>query len=382
MCEQLRGLFTDMTYAQRMNKPRERRLPTRFNRREKLAHGQRSPTVAFCKVELSTSAAPGQGKDIGWRPDKAGVQEALHLLAPQSGDVKSGARREESEAFQSLSVAREVSGAAPNGFFLSLAKVFAQRGGSANGTRRRKAERGGASWTISVEDFEDLRNDVARPAHERLVSGPYVLAGDFVLVVEAGAPDDNAPDVDGLEDGDRRDRAGSSDLKFDLEDLRLGFFSGEFVGDGPARRPPDEPKALLIGEAIDLVDHPVDVKTDSAAFSFDLAIEIEGFLKRVHDFSQRIDGQPPGVEKLKQGAMALDMRLAVAGDGVGKVAQSPVGEQTRIEQSHGTGRSISWVCESALFFGILLPVERIKVVPRHEDLAAHFDLFWRASLKF
>ena len=69
----------------------------------------------------------------------------------------------------------------------------------------------------------------------------------------------DAADIDRLEVGDRRQRAGAADLDQDVVQPRARLLGRELVGDRPARRAADEAQPLLPVDAVDLVDDAVDV---------------------------------------------------------------------------------------------------------------------------
>src|SRR5262249_30092457 len=104
------------------------------------------------------------------------------------------------------------------------------------------------------DDADDLRDDVAGAAQEDAVAFAHVLAAHFFLVVQRGARDGDAADVDRLEEGDGRERAGAAGGA--LEVLAGGrlFFRRELPGDGPARRARDGAQAAALVFAVDL-DH-------------------------------------------------------------------------------------------------------------------------------
>ena len=114
-------------------------------------------------------------------------------------------------------------------------------------------------------DRDDLRDHVAGALQHDGVADTDVLAGDLVLVVQRGAGDQHAADVDWFEFGDRGQRAGAADLDADVAQHRGGLFGRELPGDRPARRAADEAEPALQRQVVDLVDDAVDVVAEAGA---------------------------------------------------------------------------------------------------------------------
>ena len=140
-------------------------------------------------------------------------------------------------------------------------------------------------------DFENLRDDVAGALHDDGVADAHAEPRDLVLVVQRRVGDDDAADGDGLQFGDRRQRAGAPDLDLDRVDDRRRALGGELVRGGPARAARDEAEPLLQREVVDLVDDAVDVVAERRALRLDGAIMREHLLGRPAQLGQRIDRQ-------------------------------------------------------------------------------------------
>ena len=89
------------------------------------------------------------------------------------------------------------------------------------------------------------------------VADADVLATHLVEVVEGGAGDRGAGDLDRPQVRHRRQRPGTTDIGHDVLDDGLDLLGRELVGDGPARRPADHAQAALVVEAVDLDDDAV-----------------------------------------------------------------------------------------------------------------------------
>ena len=83
-------------------------------------------------------------------------------------------------------------------------------------------------------DAHDLRDDLARLLDGHDVADPRVESGDDVRVVKGRARYRRARELYGLQDRDRRERAGAPDLHDDVDQARLRLFSVEFVARSPS----------------------------------------------------------------------------------------------------------------------------------------------------
>ena len=179
------------------------------------------------KRRPALAVARGEGEDVGGDLDQPLLEEQLDLLVAEPLDVEGVARAEMLEALDRLRGADEAAGAAAHDVGLAgLLVDLAQR--------RRAADRADEISVVVLredvglravrplvgDDFEDLRDDVAGALDDDRVADPHVEPRDLVLVVQRGVGDDDAADGDGLELGDRRQRAGAADLDLDRFDDR------------------------------------------------------------------------------------------------------------------------------------------------------------------
>src|SRR6185312_10801309 len=131
-------------------------------------------------------------ENIGGRADQLFFPERGDVLFAEAFDVEGVARHEMDEAFDGLRAADQAAGATP---------------------RR-----------------------LARLAHGEAVTDRAFL-GEHERLAVLGTPVlHHAADGDGLEDSERRELAGATDIDADILELGLALLGGEFVRDRPARR--------------------------------------------------------------------------------------------------------------------------------------------------
>ena len=124
----------------------------------------------------------------------------------------------------------------------------------------RHSEWGGVALALVQQHRHHFRNHVARAAHDDRVAQAHVFASGLVFIVQGGVGHRDPTDKHRGQLGDRSEFAGTAHLHID------GQHSGElllcrvFVGHGPARLAGDKAKPLLQRKAVDLVNHPVNIK--------------------------------------------------------------------------------------------------------------------------
>ena len=111
----------------------------------------------------------------------------------------------------------------------------------------------------------DLRDDLAGPDDLDPVADADVLLGDDLLVVERGAADGDAAELDRLEHRPGRQGSRPPDVDPDLEQPRDGHLRRELPGDRPARLPAaDHAEVVVQREPVDLHDDAVGLEGEGA----------------------------------------------------------------------------------------------------------------------
>ena len=105
----------------------------------------------------------------------------------------------------------------------------------------------------------NLRYDVARAPYDDRVADHDAKPLELLLVVEGRALDGYPAHPHRIQDGDRRNRAGTPDLEAHVAEHSHLLLRRELVGDGPARRAGDVPHPLLKSDVVDLVDEAVNL---------------------------------------------------------------------------------------------------------------------------
>ena len=194
---------------------------------------------------------------------------------------------------------------------------------------------------------------------------------DVVLIVQRDVLHDDAADTDRLELADRGQRAGAADLDFDILEHGDGALGRKLVRDRPARRARDETEPFLPVEAIDLVDHAVDVVIEMRAPRFDVTVEGEQRVDRLADFGERIGLEAASLEPFDHAGLAIGRHLAHLPPAIGEKAERPRRRDARVFLAQRAGGGIARVGEDGVARRFLAFVELEEVRLGHVDLAAH-----------
>ena len=247
--------------------------------------------------------------------------------------------------------------------------------------RRRAADRADVRELIGLAvlgpllqaNFEDLRNDVARPLHDDGVADADVLPRDLVLVVERGVRNDDAADGHRFQPRNGRQRAGAPDVDFNGEHRGRRALGGELVRGRPAGAARDEAEPLLQGEVVDLVDDAVDVVAEIGAARLDGAVMLQHLLGGAAELRQRIDRQAEALHRVHRSKLCRGDGLADLPPGVSEKSERARGGDARVELAQRPRRGVARVGEHRLA-GLRLPaVERGEVGMAHINFASRFE---------
>lgn len=231
-------------------------------------------------------------------------------------------------------------------------------------------------------DVDDLRDDVAGALDHDGVADPDVApiaqafalvtdALDVILVVQRDVLHDHAADADRLELADRGEGAGAADLNLDVAQHRHGPLGREFVRNAPARRARDEAEPLLPVDAVDLVDHAVDVVVELGALLLDALVEGDQLLDRVAQLGQRIGLEAAALEPMDHAGLRRLRHRAHLAPGIGEETEGPRRRDGRILLPERARGRVARIGEDGIAGRFLPFVEREERLLGHVDLAAH-----------
>ena len=160
----------------------------------------------------------------------------------------------------------------------------------ADRAKRRHAE--GLAVRALGGDADHFGNHVAGAFHHHFVADLQAEAFDLVLIVERGARDGDAADLDGLEVGHRREGSGAAHLDLNALHGGDGLARGVLVGDGPAGCLGGEAEPALLIHGIDLDDDAIDFVRQFSRLAFPVGAEGHHFVDGVAELDLRLTLKP------------------------------------------------------------------------------------------
>ena len=145
------------------------------------------------------------------------------------------------------------------------------------------------------------------------------------------------------------------------------------MGEAPARRARDLAEPFLPVEAVDLVDHAVDVEWQVRARFLDGAIVREHFVDIAAADEQVGDGQAEALDALHRFILRVGEALTELAPAVGEETQGARGGDARVFLAERTGGGIARVGENLAARRFLPLVQRLEVGFRHVHFAADFE---------
>ncbi len=213
------------------------------------------------------------------------------------------------------------------------------------------------------------------PLRSRRMTSPDadVLTAELVLVVERRAADRRAGELDGLEDGDRRQGPRPADLDDDVVDPGGRLPGRELVGDRPPRRLGRRPQGLPLVGRVDFDDDAVGLEIERVPFAGPFAVVGKDVVDR--RAAPGVGIRPEAERPHPRQALPLGIGLPpVDEEGVEEDVQVPRRDLLRVEEADGPGRRVSRVGEEGLLVLLALPVDREEGFGGNVDLAPDLDV--------
>ncbi len=241
-----------MPDAERIDEAVECDRPPRVNGLEQLAHAHPPEAVDIFELRHRFLLPPLQREDVGRGTDLHrrifGAEEEIDLLGSKTLDVIGIARNEMLEVLDRLRLADEAAGAAGHAVELAGLLVLLTHGMAAADRAFIRERIGfGVFGTFFQHHVENLRDDVTGTLHDHSVADAEIMAfvadrlaivaepDDVIGIVQRGIGHHHAANGNRCETGDRRQRAGATDLDVDILDGGESLLGGKLVGGGPAR---------------------------------------------------------------------------------------------------------------------------------------------------
>ena len=249
---------------------------------------------------------------IGQGANQIGVDQLLDQLVAQAFDLDRAACREVQYRLFALGRAEQAAGATIVDFVLFAHRIGAADRALARHGEDRAALRFRQRGAVGRE-ADDLGNHVARATHDDRVADAHVLASGLVFVVQRGVGHRHAADKHRRQFGNRRELAGAADLDLDRQHLRQLLLRRVLVRHRPTRLSRHEAELSLQLDAVDLVDHAVDVVRQGVALAPDVLVERDQLDSACRTRRLRGDRKAPGMKLLQPVELRRAIRPALIG---------------------------------------------------------------------
>ena len=158
------------------------------------------------------------------------------------------------DSFLALSAAKQSAGAAVIGLPLFTYCVRA-----AHRAMARHGELKRFSQPLFCQHTDHFRDHIASPAHDHGIAHPHVLAAGLVFVVQGRIGHGDAAHKHRRQLGHRREFSSTSDLHINRQHCGQLLLGRIFVRHRPAWFAGHKAQLALQGQAVDLVDHAINV---------------------------------------------------------------------------------------------------------------------------
>ena len=306
--------------------------------------------------------------EVGNRFDIALFDEAVDGRLAEAFDIHGRASDEIEDVALELSRAARVLALDVRGVRLAHGRRAADRASRAD-------DKGlCACGALLLDDFLDLRDDLARLVDAHRVTDAHVEVVDEVLVVQGRALDRRAAEPYRVKDGRRCDAARASDGELDLTDDRLLLLGRVLVGNGPARHLGRRAELLAVREIVELDDGAVDVIGQIAAVLADGCDGLPDLVRRMADLVAVDDLDA----LLLHEVVRLGVRRERAAAGCLQVEdeerEMALLRDAAVELPQRAGRAVARIGEGLETQKLLPRVDGIEGFLLHVDLAAYLEV--------
>ena len=306
--------------------------------------------------------------EVGQRTDDAAVDQLLDDLVAEAIDVHGPPLRKVKQRLLALRRADQAAAAT----VVDLA-LLAHRQRAAHRAGVRHGERHGTRRTTVRQHADHLGDHIAGAAHNHRIANAHVLALDLAGVMQRGIGHRHAADKHRRQPRHRGQLAGAADLHFDGLDRGQHLLRRILVRHRPARLARDKSELRLHGEAIDLVDHAIDVERQAVAASGDVGVEADEVVHRAK-CALVADRQAERAQRVEHAGMRCRrgpaLRLTKP---VGEERERPLRGDSGVELADAAGGGVARVDKGLVATRPGGLVERLKIIAAQVDLAAHLE---------
>ena len=231
-----------------------------------------------------------------------------------------------------------------------------------------------AGGPLLLDDFLDLRDDLAGLVDAHRVADAHVEVVDEVLIVQGRALDCRAAEPDRVKDGRRRDAARASDGELDLADDRLLLLGRVLVGNGPARHLGRRAELLAVREIVELDDGAVDVVGQIAAVLTDSRDGLPDLVRRMADLVAVDDLDALLLHEVVRLGMRRERATASCLQVEDEEREMALLRDAAVELPQRAGRAVARIGEGLEPQKLLPRVDGIEGFLLHVDFAAYLEV--------
>ncbi len=226
-----------------------------------------------------------------------------------------------------------------------------------------------------------LGYDVTRAPYDYRVANTNILTMYLANVVQRHIAYGDPAYKHRLEPCDGCQNTGTPHLKLDPADDGERLFRRKLVRDGPTRRTRYKPQTLLVGAAIELIDHSVDLVWQRLPPRTHVAVVREQSVNTVDELRVRADRQAPAFEGFQQAALMIwDAAALDAPEAIEIKLQRPLRGNAGVQHPQAPRGGVARIDEYLFARLARNPVHALKPFDGHEHFAANFQHLGRLAV--
>ena len=229
----------------------------------------------------------------------------------------------------------------------------------------------------------EFGNHIARLTHHNGVSDEHTLAFHFEWIVQGGSRHRRTRNIYGLQYGHWGHTAGAPHLHGDVKQFRIDFLRRVLVGDGPTRSTRGRAQRSLQSQIIHFYDNAVERVFDISTMLAVVIDHVEN-LAECGDLTVmwRNGYAPLLIQPIRFGLVVDRIMVGTTfgaplerSNAMRVEAQPSGGGDARILLPQASGSRVTWIGERRAPSILVFFVERVEIVPSHEDLTADLHEF-------
>ena len=388
--QRLRGGFADVGNAQCVQQALQRGLAASVDRRHQVLRPAGGDLAGLGGLRLAFAGGVGALLDRDQAVHRESVQVGdganvrmrdQHLDQPlaKAVDVHRAAAGEVEQRLHALRGTVQAAGTTGHDLpLLALDRAAADRAVRRHREGRMQRRPVGCKRAFGFDHAHHFRDHVSGAPHDDGVAQADVQPRHLVGVVQRRLGDGHPAHVHRLHHDAGGCRAGATDGDVQRQHAGARFLRGELVRDRPTRCPRDEAHCPLLVDAVELVDHAVDVERQRVAPGADAGVIAEHAVESLHHRHQIAHrkthrGQPR--QRLRMRGRGLALHFA---ERIGVERERPLRGHARILLPQRAGSAVARIGQRLAAGLAHACVVGFEIGARQDHFTAHFQHGGRA----